>query len=55
MSKLIAEELIIMEFSDEELGIIQMALMRGITSPNQYFKERCERLLHKILDRMARE
>jgi hypothetical protein len=39
--------------SEEELAVIQMALMRGMNSSNAYFKEQCEKLLQKILSRMS--
>lgn len=41
------------KLSDEELAVIQMALMRGMNSSNAYFKEMCEKLLQKLLSNMS--
>jgi len=49
MKEITAKEM----FSEEELGILQMALIRGIASSNQYFRENCEKLLPKVLEMMA--
>lgn len=55
MSKLLLKDLVPTTFTEEELNIIHIALMRGMTSSNQYFRERCERLLHKILRMMTQD
>ncbi|MEM2087185.1 MAG: hypothetical protein QXF52_00760 [Thermoproteota archaeon] len=44
---------IAIKLSEEELAVIQMALMRGMSSSNAYFREMCEKLLKKFLDNMS--
>lgn len=41
--------------SEEELTTIHMALMRSMNSSNAYFRERCEKLLQKMLDGMSQK
>lgn len=43
-----------LHFSEEELGIIAVALTRGGNSSNPYFKEKCEELLHRILEDISK-
>lgn len=53
LSGLPAEDCYNVTVSEEEFGILQMALMRGMSSSSPYFKEECEKLLYKVLGRMS--
>lgn len=54
LRRVLVEDRSSVAMSEEELAVLQMALMRSMNSSNPYFKEGCGRLLYKVLDRMSK-
>lgn len=51
---LVSRKRVTLVLSEEELAILHMALMKGTNSSNAYFREGCEKLLQKMLEKPLR-